>query len=204
MKPDKEINASDDVAFKRLLQWLSPDAEQAGEQYELLRWKLIEFFEQHACRWPDELADETLERVVRILAQDVEIESIEPGAYCYGVARNVAREYWRQPDRRAIGLDTLPPKRHPAIKFSPLEQQDSLQESQRMECLEQCLQRLSPEKRDLIGRYYQDATLSHIQQRNDLATQLGVTHATLYVRVHRVRQQLGRCVKRCCQQAKKK
>lgn len=203
VKSNKEVGISNEAAFTRLLQWLSPGAEQAGDQYELLRVKLIKFFERRSCQWPDELADETLERVTHKLAQGAEIETVKPSTYCYGVARNVAREYWQQPDRQVIALDAFTPEQQPAIEFSQHQGQDSQQESQRMECLERCLQRLPPEKRDLVERYYQDATPARIQQRSNLAAQLGLTLATLHLRVYRIREQLSNCIRRCCKQAEK-
>src|SRR5689334_23839809 len=57
------------AAFQELLDWLAPDPETAGQQYELIRQKLIALFQCRACAFPDELADETINRVVRKLPQ---------------------------------------------------------------------------------------------------------------------------------------
>src|SRR6185436_20366300 len=57
----KEITSE---AFASFLEWLSPDRDRAGEEYERLRFRLTTFFAQRHCRFPDELADETINRVI--------------------------------------------------------------------------------------------------------------------------------------------
>jgi hypothetical protein len=51
-------------AFERLLLCLNPDRKRAGEEYELLRLKLIKYFSLRACLGAEELADETLNRLL--------------------------------------------------------------------------------------------------------------------------------------------
>src|SRR5262249_39699376 len=55
-------------AFSKLLAELSPDPEVAGEKYEELRGQLIKFFEWRGSFFPDQRADETLNRVARKIA----------------------------------------------------------------------------------------------------------------------------------------
>lgn len=76
--------------FTNFLAWLSPDGDSsAGEAYERLRFRLCTFFSQRHCRFSDELADETINRVILKISE----ENIENKlAYCYGVAKNVYRE----------------------------------------------------------------------------------------------------------------
>ena len=59
-------------AFARLLARLDPDAEKAGEKYRALHQKLVKFFDWHGARYPEEGADETLNRVAR----KVEMEAV--------------------------------------------------------------------------------------------------------------------------------
>src|SRR4051794_35744276 len=69
---DQESSAGwtlDQSAFNELLNWFAPDLETAGQQYELIRQKLIALFRCRACVFPDELADETINRVARKLPQ---------------------------------------------------------------------------------------------------------------------------------------
>jgi hypothetical protein len=54
-------------AFKRFLACLDADTEQAGEKYEAIRQKLVKFFDWRGAHFPEECADETINRVVRKL-----------------------------------------------------------------------------------------------------------------------------------------
>ena len=49
--------------FDALLAWLDPEREQAGLKYEQIRGSLIKIFTGRGCTDPEELADETINRV---------------------------------------------------------------------------------------------------------------------------------------------
>lgn len=102
-------------AFSQLLQWLDPDRNRTGEQYERLRQKLRLFFEHRGCQSPEDLTDKTLDRVARKLASGEEIQAADPASYCYGVAHNILKEYWRDPAREALPLDSPPHNRNPQL-----------------------------------------------------------------------------------------
>src|SRR5215475_3505065 len=61
-------------AFTKLLDKLSADPEIAGGEYEELRRRLIKFFEWRGSLFPEDLADETLNRTARKIDGDEEIE----------------------------------------------------------------------------------------------------------------------------------
>ena len=75
-----------------------------------MRQRLVFYFDRKNCSTPDELADETLNRVARRLQEEGTIESETPAKYCYIVARFVFMEYLRQSNRAGIALDEL--RRH--------------------------------------------------------------------------------------------
>jgi hypothetical protein len=52
-------------AFSKFLTELAPTLEKSGERYEELRHQRIKFFEWRGSHIADELADETLNRVVQ-------------------------------------------------------------------------------------------------------------------------------------------
>ena len=56
------------AAFEQLLSVLDADRDRAGERYEVIRRKLLKFFEWRGCQRPDELADQTIDRVLEALA----------------------------------------------------------------------------------------------------------------------------------------
>ncbi len=64
--------------FETLLERLGEDKTQAAEKYEELRLKLIKYFVWRGVSnlFADNLADETLDRLAKKLAEGVEIENI--------------------------------------------------------------------------------------------------------------------------------
>ena len=82
------------AAFHGLLDRLDPDPQRAGEKYEALRRRLTAFFEWRGAPWPEEHADETINRVAKRAAEDETVIQIE--AYAVGVARMVLLEALRE------------------------------------------------------------------------------------------------------------
>jgi DNA-directed RNA polymerase specialized sigma24 family protein len=89
--------------FAGFLEWLNPDRDRAGEEYERLRFRLCTFFSQRRCSFADELADETINRVI-LKSSEERIEN--KIAYCYGVAKNVFRESLRK-ERPHLDIDEV-------------------------------------------------------------------------------------------------
>ena len=65
------------------------------------------------------------------------------------------------------------------------------------ECLQSCLQRLSPENRKLILGYYAKEKQAKIDYRRELAQRLVISVETLRVKVYRIRVSLQQCIERC-------
>jgi hypothetical protein len=59
------------------------------------------------CRFPEDLADETLNRVAQKLDVKRSITNVVPAQFCFIQARQVLHEYWRRPDQKEIALDDL-------------------------------------------------------------------------------------------------
>ena len=168
--------------FESFLKWLSPDVDRAGEVYESLRFRLCTFFSQRRCRFADELADETINRVIQRISEE-EIEN--KLAYCYGVAKNVFRESLRK-ERNHLDVDEVI-----VAAKSPEEPSFS------RECLDKCLAELSPESRSLILEYFSEIKLAKIELHRRLAESLEMTQTALRMRVLRVKQKLKICVQEC-------
>ena len=168
--------------FANFLKWLSPEGESAGEEYERLRFRLCTFFSQRRCRFADELADETINRVMLKISE----EKIENRlAYCYGVAKNVYRESLRK-ERNHLNVDELQitAKAEPEQSFSS-------------ECLDKCLAELSPESRNLILEYFSEVKLAKIELHRRISESLEMTQTALRMRVMRIKQKLKICVQEC-------
>ena len=92
----------DEAAFHKLLRWLDDGKDSEGRTYIEMRRRLFSYFDRKGCRSPDDLADETLDRVARRLQEEGVIESPTPARYCYIVARFVFLEYSRKPHRELL------------------------------------------------------------------------------------------------------
>ena len=170
-------------SFDRLLAWLNPDREQAGLRYEEIYRRLIKIFTCRGCREPEDLADETINRVVKRLQEIGDDYTGDPALYFYGVANKVHLEYLRR--KPAVPAPSPPPS-------------EELEETEReYECLEHCISRLPPDSRELVLQYYQDEKGARINNRRDLAARLGIAVNALRIRAHRIRASLHECMLEC-------
>ena len=189
-------------AFDQLLTRLDRDRQQAAERYEVLREMLITFFEFRGALAPEEETDETLNRVARKIAEGQQITASSIETYAYAVARNVWREYLAQP-QRLIAVDDLTNDqlaKQNSDERSTLSADQELLE-RRLECLESCLETLSPEHRALIMSYYEGESKVKIQNRKKLANALGMPINALRIRASRLRDRLEACVNNCLKQS---
>lgn len=181
-------------AFDLLLASLDPDRERAARRYEMIRAKLLKFFECRGCPLAEDLTDETINRVARRLSEGRRIWAAEPASYFYGVARNVLKEYWASPEREFAPLDVVPPPSHPcadALKHQEAEHQ-RLHLERRLDWLAAGLDQLPAESRELILDYYRGDHRERIRHRKQIAERLGIPPNTLRLRVHRIRERLER------------
>jgi DNA-directed RNA polymerase specialized sigma24 family protein len=65
---------------------------EAGEKYETLHQRLMDFFARGGCPTPAEQLDETIKRVIKRMSGAKKIA--DPAGYCDHVARAVLHEYW--------------------------------------------------------------------------------------------------------------
>jgi DNA-directed RNA polymerase specialized sigma24 family protein len=185
------------IAFVRLLAWLDDGVDSNGERYLEMRRRLVSYFDRRGRPQADELADETLDRIGKTLAQTGAIATRPPARYCYIVAKFVLLEDVRR-ERRHIPFDDsgiFGAAARIAGRGEP-DEGGALQE-QRLDCLDRCLQELKPEQRELIVQYYADAGREKIERRRDLANRLGITMNALGIRAFRIRDGLMACVGRC-------
>src|SRR5581483_5071066 len=179
-----------------LLALLDAAPERAGGKYLLLQRKLTRFFEGRGCCFSSEdLADETLYRASRRLAEGEKIRSNDPANYFYGVARNVLHEFRASREREFLPLDRLTPCEHPAFIPEALVKRDDERE-RLLNCLEECLKEMPADHRDLILEYYQADHPIRIKYRKEMAGRLGITPNALKLRIFRIRESLEREVMR--------
>lgn len=181
-------------AFRRFLDWLDEGVDSGGQKYLEMRQRLVAYFDRKNCLTPNELADETLNRVARRIEEEGTINSEAPAKYCYIVARFVLMEYLRKSERQNVPLEELP--RQP--QDSNIERNEEKQIKEKtLNCLERCLGKLEPENRNLITRYYFGEERVKIENRRALAESLQITVNALSIRACRIRDKLEACVKKC-------
>lgn len=177
---------SDQEMFDRFLSWLDPDRDKAGAKYENIRRKLIRIFIYHRCADVEDLADITIERVIKKFPEIVESYVGDPALYFYGVARNIVMERCK-------------PKLPPVVPLVPPD--DSQEEKERKyECLEKCLNELTHKIRQMVLDYYTGDKTVKIERRKEMAARLGINKSALAIRMHRVRKQLYKCVMKCLEE----
>ena len=199
-KPDSKKNWElTEGAFHQLLCWLDEGGDSRGKKYLEMCRRLVSFFDRKNCLAPEHLADETLNRVARRLKEEGAITNTPSARYCYIVARFVFLEHLRWTETSPVSLDSLSQPGAPTPESEPdSEFQDLPEERERLlNSLEGCLQRLEPENRELILRYYHGEQRTKIENRRALAEQFGLTINALSIRACRIRSRLEACVSEC-------
>jgi DNA-directed RNA polymerase specialized sigma24 family protein len=186
-------------AFHRLLDWLDEGVDSAGEKYLEMRRRLVAYFDRKNCLAPDEMADETLNRVARRLEEEGDITDTPPARYCYIVAKFVFLESLRYADREPKDLDDLAVTAQPSVNpiaVVELEAERELKDRM-LTCLESCLQNLEADNQEMLLQYYQGEQRVKIENRRALAERLGLTMNALGIRACRIRAKLAACVSKC-------
>jgi hypothetical protein len=168
-------------AFEKLLRWLDPDRDKAGEKYEKIRVRLIRVF---ACRGgceSEDLADETINVVLTkvdwLLANYVG----DPALYFYGVAKRIHSK--QKPLPNLPPPDPNPPEIEQACTY-----------------LDDCLDTLHSSDRDVVLRYHQGEKQEKIQNRKKLAEELKISRNALRIKVCHIHSRLRECVERRLQE----
>ena len=154
----------------------------------------MKLFEWRRASCAEDLADETIDRVIRKLDQ-VNIHDVS--LYVLGVAQNVLRESLRATTKNT-SLDELPAG---TLLVNPNEDEkrrsEELELATRLECLDECMRALPTAERNLVIGYYEKRKSENIRHRREMAEQLGISLGTLRVQAHRIRSKLAACVDKC-------
>jgi hypothetical protein len=81
--------------FAKFLACLAPDPARAGEKYEARCGALVKFLDCRGAFFPEELVDETFNRVTWKLEQGETIHDLP--TYCHGVARLIVLQSLERP-----------------------------------------------------------------------------------------------------------
>jgi DNA-directed RNA polymerase specialized sigma24 family protein len=172
-------------ALNKLLDQLHPERSQAGERYEKIRRKLLQFFRWERAEFPEEHADEALTRVARKLAGGEPIIDVE--RYVFGVARMISHEVAQQRLRHKAAVEEL--KHTPAVEVDT-------EEAALASVLWDCLLSLPADTRAFILRYYEGDKQVRIRNRRAMSEELGIPLNALRNRALRLRERLEDCVEK--------
>lgn len=179
--------------WESFLYWLNPEPDLAALAYEQIRHALILYFEKRQCADSAALADQTIDRVIRLLPSVIGNFSGPPLRYCYGVANYIFKEYTRIQVRKDGGPVT-------EARFDPY--QPAMVEEQEIidGCLSNCLGKLDTRKREVFLRYYLAEAQTRSDFRQKLAVHFGLTINALRLQMLRIKEELRICITTCQQQ----
>lgn len=127
-----------------------------------------------------------LDRLATRLDEGVSVANLP--RFARGIARFVLREHWRHPDARGVPLKEVGSGHQVTAEARG---DDDLPE-----CLHRRLGELPPDSRHLILEYCGAEGRSRIETRKRMAQALGLSESALRNRAQRLRDQLGRCIRR--------
>ena len=184
-------------SFQGMLMWLNRDPNEAGKKYEEIRLVLIKRFRQLIKRFPqlgnldpENLANETFDRVSGKLPEIIATYVGPPEPYFCSVGYNVFREYLRKPIIMPLTTGNLPQPDQPSAD-------EETEKEGLYSCLQHCMDLLSSTNRVMITEYYYGERQEKIKRRKELAERLGITLAVLRLRAQRVRSTLKKCILAC-------
>ena len=183
------------VSLNRLLACFHADQETAGQKLKLLHQKLTTFFESNRCHLAEEYADRTIYRVAKKLDEGLDIYTEDPSRFFFGVAYNVLKEYWSDMKRDTDFHHNMQQIDHLSEGWT--HESEKVSTEQRKECLDNCLQKLSDEERELITEYYQSEGGNKVKNRKKVADQRGISLNVLRLRIFRIRKKLEDCTRKC-------
>lgn len=169
--------------FDSLLVWLNPDRELAGRKYKTIHSGLVRIFACKGLNNAEDLADETINRVMLRLSNIQKSYQGEPAYYFHGVAKNIIRECRRRKEFTTGIVD---------VRVDP--KLDTFEEHN---CLDHCLDHLSDSKRNLILDYYLYDGHNKIEHHRHMARQLKITIGAIRNRAFQIRLSLQNSMRQC-------
>lgn len=179
-------------SFDGMLLWLDQNRDRAGEKYEQIRSQLIRRFSRLGWSEPEELTNETFDRVAGTLPRVRATYSGPPEPYFFRVAWNVHREHLRRPIMQALGEADLSDSNSESFHSEQKSEKELLDS-----CLRECMEKLDPRNREIIANYYRGERQDKMRSRKSLAERLGMKLANLRLRAQRTRATLKKCILDC-------
>ena len=168
-------------AFEKLLAWLNSDRDQAVEQYETIYFRVVRILAAKGCYEAEDLADQTV-NVVASKIDDLRANYHgDPALYFYGVAKKIHQEWLK--------------RRTPPTPPAPI---DKTETELRCQCLEKCLQKvINGDEAKTVVRYHEGEGQQRIENRKQIAAELGITLNALRIRICHLQARLRPCIEEC-------
>ncbi len=178
----------DDDPYTIFLSLLSPDRDVAENKFRDIRRRLARMLDFRGCACSYELADDAiLDFVCHLRNRDRPFEG-DPIAYLSTVAYNL---YLAHLQKQFLPLpDDI-------SEWPQVDEDETGGKEQLHKHLDGCLDKLSPENRDLILKYYRWDKRAKIEFRKELAKALGISANALKIKVYHIRKVLGACIEEC-------
>lgn len=173
--------------FERLLLCLDVDREKAGDEYLLLWQKMREYFAARGSTCAEELADETISRLARKIADGEQIRDIL--RFSFGLSRLIWMESLRKPENSYISFDDAPTLSVVLPDFLLRKEQNA--------CYLHCIRQITDEEKNLMIEYWEDDQGLHYEARKLLAEKKGISPTALRIRVSRIKRKLEVCMENC-------
>lgn len=190
--------------FDRFLYWLEPNRETSAKKYQEIHQKLTRYFYFKGCKCPEDLTDETVDRVaIRILRESLPAFSNGHLKLFYGYAKNVYLEYLKYVGRfesfEPGSVEVPGGTEGAAWLLAILEDPDSGDPSAERQhlCLDRCLKRIAAADRELLLHYYNYPRGEKATHRKTIAKEWRITLNALRIRICRLQSKVAYCVKRC-------
>jgi DNA-directed RNA polymerase specialized sigma24 family protein len=168
-----------------LLEALGETREDAGIAYREIHERLTRFFRLNNGSDPQALADEVMDRLAKRTANEPKEKIASPRAFALGIARHILQE-----DQRRQTRETRVAREWDAFSGAAENDQEQL-----LKALEECMSRMSEDKRELLLAYYSWHEGRKIGHHRGMADRLGLTMNALRNRIMRVRNELDTCVR---------
>jgi hypothetical protein len=172
--------------FARILALFSPDEDEAGRCYARLHQRLTGFFSLKGISDPLTASDETIDRAALKIGAGAIVPDVD--RYCFGIARNVAREKRRFTQRETLAF-------HAFIEYVdafPVKQLERI-----YGILKPCFDQLDADEQELLAGYcHKLKDQARAEVRRQMAETMNMTMLALRVRVNRLRKKLTDCVQK--------
>jgi hypothetical protein len=164
--------------FEKLLRWLDPVRDKAGEKHERIRLRLIRVFSSRGCYEADFLADKTINVVTSKIDWLIDNYVGDPALYFYAVGKKVFLEWIKpKPNPDLPPLEPKPPEVEQLATY-----------------LDDCMDLLLPKERDLVLRYHEFDKQEKIQYRKKLAEESQLSRNALRIKVFHIHARLRDCL----------